>query len=291
MTKETRIAMLVGLLFIVMFGLVLSELTGSSPPPTSPTVRDDRPVAGKYAPVLLDQDQMPPKDLVDVGPEEYGDAHLPDGVVLHDPCSIVEVEVVRHVTPDGADPSAEMELIGRSRRPEVRTYTVKPGDNLIKIARKEYGREHESQYKRILEANRDKIINERRLPVGAVLVIPPLGGQAPPAVVATRDRDAEAEALGVVLPGADAPPGYRIMDLEELRRSFLPADAREVVPAPPGSAGRYYTVRKGDNLAKIAREVLNNSSHASVMRLYDANRDKLKDPDILPVGVKLVIPS
>ncbi|HUT56350.1 MAG TPA: LysM peptidoglycan-binding domain-containing protein [Phycisphaerae bacterium] len=291
MTRETRIAMLVGLLFIVMFGLVLSELTGSSSPPAPLTASDDPPPpARKYAPVLDDQAPQPQQDLVDVALED-ADETQQAGVVLRDQDSVVEVEVVRSDTRDQTDSDAGVALVDRARKTAVRTYTVKPGDNLIKIARKEYGRQHESQYKRIREANKDRIPNERRLSVGTVLVIPPLPDQAPRAAVATRQRAPEPRAPDVVLPDAGAPPGYRIMDLEELRRSFLPAGARSEAPSPPAPAGRYYTVKQGDNLAKIAREVFKSGSHASVMKLYNANRDKVSDPDVLPVGVRLAIPS
>ena len=53
----------------------------------------------------------------------------------------------------------------------------------------------------------------------------------------------------------------------------------------------YYVIRKGDSLGKIAREKLKDDSQASIRKLYNANKDKLRDPDNLPVGVKLEIPA
>ena len=51
MTRETRVAMLIGLLFIVMFGLVLAELTGQDSAP-SPIKAGEKLTARPYAPIL-----------------------------------------------------------------------------------------------------------------------------------------------------------------------------------------------------------------------------------------------
>jgi nucleoid-associated protein YgaU len=91
------------------------------------------------------------------------------------------------------------------------------------------------------------------------------------------------------------------MGLDALRRAFGPApSAPGAVPAAaggvasdrtaPDAAKQYYVIRKGDSLAKIAREKLHDDSLSAVRKLYAANKDKLRDPDDLPVGMKLVIP-
>ncbi len=78
------------------------------------------------------------------------------------------------------------------------------------------------------------------------------------------------------------------LDLEQWGRRFPPDQpaGRE----PPRRRVRYYVVQRGDNLTKIARKTLNDTSRAAVMKIYNANRDKLTSPDNVPVGVKLVIP-
>ena len=62
---------------------------------------------------------------------------------------------------------------------------------------------------------------------------------------------------------------------------------------PPADAARprTYRVRRGDNLTDIARRMLRDGSHAAVQRIINANRTRLPDPDVLPVGLELVIPS
>lgn len=53
---------------------------------------------------------------------------------------------------------------------EARTYTVAAGDSLSKIAKKHYG--DANQWKKIFEANKDKIKNPDLIHPGQVLVIP-----------------------------------------------------------------------------------------------------------------------
>src|SRR5215217_7523267 len=54
------------------------------------------------------------------------------------------------------------------------------------------------------------------------------------------------------------------------------------------SGGQTYEVKSGDNLSKISKQFYGDASE--YMRIFYANRDKLKDPDKIQVGDKLVIP-
>jgi nucleoid-associated protein YgaU len=51
---------------------------------------------------------------------------------------------------------------------------------------------------------------------------------------------------------------------------------------------RSYIVRAGDTLSKIAKDQYGDSSQ--YMKIFDANRDKLSDPNKIQVGQTLVIP-
>jgi LysM repeat protein len=53
-------------------------------------------------------------------------------------------------------------------------------------------------------------------------------------------------------------------------------------------AEQTYTVAKGDTLSKISREFYGNANE--YMRIFDANRDQLKDPDKIQIGQVLRIP-
>ncbi|HTI37457.1 MAG TPA: LysM peptidoglycan-binding domain-containing protein [Vicinamibacterales bacterium] len=67
-----------------------------------------------------------------------------------------------------------------------------------------------------------------------------------------------------------------------------------VVPQPQavgttGSASqRTYTVKSGDTLSKIAKEFYGDAN--AFHRIFDANRDKLSDPNKIAVGQTLNIP-
>jgi nucleoid-associated protein YgaU len=50
-----------------------------------------------------------------------------------------------------------------------------------------------------------------------------------------------------------------------------------------------YTVAAGDSLSKIAKQFYGNANE--YMRIFDANKDKLTDPNAIKVGQQLVIPN
>lgn len=67
--------------------------------------------------------------------------------------------------------------------------------------------------------------------------------------------------------------------------------APAVAAAAAGGASRTartYTVRPGDSLSKISQEYYGNANQ--YMKIFEANRDKLSDPDKIKVGMELVIP-
>ena len=56
-----------------------------------------------------------------------------------------------------------------------------------------------------------------------------------------------------------------------------------------GQGQRTYTVRPGDSLSKISKEFYGNANQ--YMKIFEANRDKLRDPDKIQVGQQLIIPE
>jgi nucleoid-associated protein YgaU len=50
-----------------------------------------------------------------------------------------------------------------------------------------------------------------------------------------------------------------------------------------------YTVAAGDSLSKIAKQFYGNSNE--YMKIFEANKDKLTDPNAIKVGQQLVIPN
>ncbi len=331
MTRQTRIGLLVALAFIIMFGLVLGELSETATPTPAPTAMQD---ASTYAhtaavetiPVETIEESVSREMEWPAGPEVVGvidvdrttlaartpvrdpvppaPPHAPTA-----PAAPPAAPTRRAETSQVVPPSTVHAAAGPPARPAAarattpsppppaapRTHTVQPGDNLTRIARKYYGAEHEMKYKRIYQANRDKLPDESTLHVGMVLVIPPMNAVASipapapdprRAMLAPRGRIASAPERAPLAPrGRITTPLPRDeMTLEELDAHFKKPTTGRV------ASGRVYVVRRGDSLTTIARKVLNDGSRASVLKLYDANRDKLKSPDHLPVGVTLRIP-
>jgi nucleoid-associated protein YgaU len=60
------------------------------------------------------------------------------------------------------------------------------------------------------------------------------------------------------------------------------------VITPPPPEKQFYTVKKGDYLSKIAKEVYGNANKYNV--IFEANKPMLKDPNLIYPGQVLVIP-
>ena len=62
------------------------------------------------------------------------------------------------------------------------------------------------------------------------------------------------------------------------------------LPAPAAaSSGQTYSVQPGDTLSKIAKQFYGDAGQ--YLRIFDANKDQLSDPDKIQVGQKLNIPA
>ena len=63
------------------------------------------------------------------------------------------------------------------------------------------------------------------------------------------------------------------------------------VPSPTGTTGQSqtYVVVAGDSLSKIAKHFYGNAGEWR--RIFEANKDRIKDPDMIQPGWKLTIPA
>ncbi len=66
-----------------------------------------------------------------------------------------------------------------------------------------------------------------------------------------------------------------------------PAQAAGAAAGSSGS-GRTHRVQAGDSLSKIAQEYYGNGNEYN--KIFEANRDKLSDPNKIQIGQELVIP-
>lgn len=153
----------------------------------------------------------------------------------------------------------------------ARIYTVQDGDSLASIAKEFYGEElgnKKASVDRIFRANRKILKSPDQIYVGQKLIIPPLTEAGPdkPEKVLPAESFRPVESIGV-------------------RHSAgrLPAEPQAIKLT---DKTRYYTVKEGDNLWKIASEQLGDGNRYPEL----AKINKLEDEDFLVVGARLKLP-
>ena len=153
--------------------------------------------------------------------------------------------------------------IARTLRQSVRHYRVVSGDNLSKVAVNVYGSEEGdiiANIDGIFEANRGLLKSKDDLQVGQKLVIPSLKQQFQP----------------VKQPGGPA------VSVVNRIRTAVNGIADAVRP-------KYYTVKSGDSLQKIATEKLGDTSR--YYEIYELNKSIMPDEDTVSIGAKLKLPT
>ena len=60
-------------------------------------------------------------------------------------------------------------------------------------------------------------------------------------------------------------------------------------PAPPPAGDRIHVVEKGESLSKIAQQYYGKASLWT--KIHEANKDQIKNPDLIKPGQKLRIPT
>jgi len=85
-------------------------------------------------------------------------------------------------------------------------------------------------------------------------------------------------------------PEWQKEVVADIRVTGGPAAPAAAAPAGNSgtSAGRTYTVQPGDTLSKIAKDYLGSSN--AYMKIFEANKDQLSDPDKIKPGQVLQIP-
>ena len=73
------------------------------------------------------------------------------------------------------------------------------------------------------------------------------------------------------------------------RADFSDVSGGESTTAPTTTGGRTYTVKSGDSLSKIAKAHYGEGS--KWRRIYEANRDKITNPDLIYPGQEFTIPD
>ena len=111
-----------------------------------------------------------------------------------------------------------------------------------------------------------------------------------------QERDGKLHFVGTVKSEAEANQIWDAIKTIPTWRNDVVADIK-VVPsaagagaagAGAGSAGKTYTVKAGDTLSAIAKAHLGDAN--AYMKIFDANKDQLTDPDKIRPGQVLRIP-
>lgn len=67
------------------------------------------------------------------------------------------------------------------------------------------------------------------------------------------------------------------------------SDVQSGSSSTAGSAEKMYVVKKGDSLSQIAKREYGDAN--KWRRIFEANKDKIKDPDLIHPGQELKIPA
>ncbi len=160
-----------------------------------------------------------------------------------------------------------------------KTYTVADGDSLADIAIKFYGSREGNKsinINRIFETNRKILKTASEIFIGQKLTIPApsslTSGKENKNSVFSSNMFEKVESVG------QSRQGRALTD-----RKYISTDAQLA------KQGKFYTVREGDSLWKIAAEQLGNGNRYT--EISKLNSDILSNEDSLIVGMRLKIPA
>jgi len=266
--RETKLGLLVGLAFIVLFGLILS-VRGSAEPVKHATLPmgESRGHVTMVRSILTDVDPFVEQSILEVanaGPAEAEMEGLEEPMPAPD--SVQTVETPERITNEYGTVAAVLErdlAPAETSPPALRTYKVRANDTLIRIARRFYGSDGERLWRRIYEANKQVLADPDRLAPGQELVIP--GFRASPERRPSRE-------------------GVQTVTAEELGRMLgSQSDLVEMPSAPPAT----YTVRGGDSFYSIAQKLYGDGRLGKLLHLR--NKHLVSDPRRLRVGQRILL--
>jgi len=106
-----------------------------------------------------------------------------------------------------------------------------------------------------------------------------------------QERDGKLHFVGTVKTESDKSELWTAIKTIPEWRDEVVADIKVVggPAAAPASAAKTYTVKSGDTLSAIAKAQLGSAN--DYMKIFEANRDQLNDPDKIKPGQVLKIPA
>lgn len=290
MTADAKIGLLLGLMFIVIIAFLLNGLPdflqqdseGVIQTAITPASYNQAVVEQTVSRIVSD---MEPAPLREVAPPQETQVvtDFSQGQPLVQP-------MLQPVAPPAAveeSPSAQtIELpaipqpytpapavnYAAMTQPARQVHIVQKGESLAAIASKYYGSEIGNKHdtvQRLFEANRSVLESPDKIRVGDQLAIPPAGE------------------MGSVSAGSNRSTTQTL--LNQFSNVFEPVSGSKAATTVtrPAARAKEYTVKDGDRLWDIAEQFLGEGRrYNEIVRL-----NQLGDPDHIPAGTKLKIPS
>jgi nucleoid-associated protein YgaU len=103
-----------------------------------------------------------------------------------------------------------------------------------------------------------------------------------------QEKDGKLHFVGTVKSEEDKNEVWNAIKTIPEWRNDIVADIKVTGGSTAAVAARTYTVKSGDTVSKIAKEHLGDGN--AYMKIFEANRDQLKDPDMIKPGQVLKLP-
>lgn len=316
MTRETKIGLLVGLAFIILFGIILSEkgsgrdqltttpiaardpvieLVPSTDPQQFKLLQANRPTQDATPNAAADQPQ--PANRPD--PEKAKPADRPSELApkMKDLVAPPPTKALAQIpasspagtkpTPDNPQMAGKIKLVAaKGPAPVIAVHHVEPGETLAGICQIYYPGRAYNMVKVVMQAN--GITRPERLRAGQSLKLP-ADQPAPPTALTAAKSPAAPSRKPILLSLTETGPV-----------AFTPADParpqvayKAVMPHPSSQVARrsaqWYTVQTHDTLSKIAKKFYGRES--AWTWLYKHNRDVIRNPHMLRDGLRIRVPN
>ena len=269
MTRETKIGLLVGLAFIIVIGILLSDYKTAANEPvqaalqtTGNSVRSGvgSPTDDNVSPVAVVPPEVTPKQIVPTRDELTPKPVQPPITVARGESTAGVPIALAQEGDKGGEPIVAIgntpakPVVDQPAHTSVRTYVAVDGDSLSKIALKTLGTKSKAARTAIIALNKSLQANPNLIVVGHTYTVPAVNAAAT-TVQSLPIEPAQKPATVVAV----AQPQYT------------------------------YTVKAGDSLWSIANDELGNS--AAIPAIKAINKDVLRGSDQVRVNMKLKLPA